>query len=62
MDDVGEILGCVFGLLMIVLVIATIATAISGCMTVGVVYGAGRSLWNYGLAFGRNVRREEVPV
>lgn len=47
-------------LLWLSLIVTAVIMAVIACMTAGAAYGAGRSLWHYGLAFRRNVRPEGV--
>lgn len=53
-DGWGLVAACIW----ISLIVAAVVLAVIACMTAGVVYGAGRSLVNYWIAFRRHVRTE----
>ncbi len=60
-NDSGELIGQLIGGLILVMVVVTlVAMAIMALMSLGAVFGAGTSLYNYGLAFANNVKPEKV--
>lgn len=62
-DDFGEAIGQLIGVLALVAVVVTLVTmAIMALMSLGAVFGAGTSLYNYGLAFANNVKPEKVTI
>ena len=56
-DDIGGVIGFI---VVATLIVMAVTVAVFACATVGALYGAGTSLWNYGLAFRRNVSPERV--
>jgi uncharacterized membrane protein YecN with MAPEG domain len=53
----GELIGA---LLMLMLVVAVVMLAIMTLMSLGIIFGAGTALHNYGLAFSNNVKPQQV--
>lgn len=60
MADGEELAGCIGLVLVVIVVVLAVAAAVAAFATIGAAYGAGLSLWNYGLAFANNVRPERA--
>lgn len=65
MSDDGEVLGTIFVFLLIVaavvaLIVFVIIPIIIVSMGIGALCGGGYSIYNYAVAFGKNVKPEKV--
>ena len=61
-SDGDELAGCIGGLLAAVLVIALVIAAVVTILSVGSLYGAGVSIYNYFQALRNNVSPERVAA
>lgn len=62
MADGEELVGCIGGLLGVVLVIAAVILAAMTILSIGSLYGAGVAIYNYFQAFRNNVSPKEIPA
>jgi len=65
MSDEGEVAGAIMGFLLvaaavIAVIVFVIIPLFVGAMSIGAVYGSGNAVYNYGLAFRKNVKPERI--